>query len=167
MDRETYLLHQTPSRLGKDLIGFLPLEEGDILYEPFRGEGAFYNHFPENTSHLWTEIEEGKDCEDFSGNYDWVITNPPFCKPEGAGRVNAWWYYLDKFSKVAKKGIAFLSNDKCFSTLTPKRMDTLKERGFHITKTVLCAVKKWRGRYYFLVFTKGESKDFTYLRDTY
>ena len=168
MDKDDmYYLHQTPESLGKDLIGFLPLEEGDTLYEPFKGEGAFYNHFPEYTNKVWTEITEGRDCEDFSGNYDWVITNPPFQKPSNAGKVNAWWYYLNKFSQVANKGIAFLSNDRCFSTLTPKRMEILKERGFTLTKSVLCAVKKWRGRYYFLVFTKEEPGTFHYLRDSY
>jgi len=38
---DKYYLHQTPESLGKDLIGFLSLKEGDTLYEPFRGEGAF------------------------------------------------------------------------------------------------------------------------------
>lgn len=165
---DAYFLHQTPDSLGKDLVGFLPLVEGDTLYEPFKGEGAFYNHFPENTKKVWTEITEGRDCEDFSGNYDWVITNPPFQKPEGAGRINAWWYYLDKFSKVAKKGIAFLSNDRCFSTLTPRRVKILEERGFTLEKIRLCSVKKWRGRYYFLVFLRGSSSTlFSYSTKNY
>jgi len=164
---DTYYLHQTPESLAKELIKLVPLEKNDIVYEPFKGEGSFYNNFPEYTNNIWTEITKGRDCEDFSGGYDWIITNPPFRKPEGAGRVNAWWYYLDKFSKIANKGIAFLSNDRCFSTLTPRRIDILNQRGFYLTHINLSSIKKWRGRYYFLIFSKKDNGSFSFYRNTF
>lgn len=75
---ETYFFHQTPNTLARDLVQLLPLLPGDILYEPFKGEGSFYNAFPTENEKHYTEITEGLDYRDFNGEYDWVITNPPF-----------------------------------------------------------------------------------------
>ena len=38
MDKEVYSFHQTPKECAKDLIAFVPLVEGDIVVEPFKGE---------------------------------------------------------------------------------------------------------------------------------
>jgi hypothetical protein len=157
-DEETYQLHQTPAECAKDLIAFIPLVAGDIVLEPFRGEGAFYNNFPDNVIKGWAEIKEGRDYTELVGGYDWVITNPPFKLDTGQKKVNSFWFLLDYFSQRARKGIAFLGNDRCFSVLTPKRMDLLKQRGFKIVKIVVCSIKKWRGRYFFIVLQKeGQS----------
>jgi hypothetical protein len=157
MDKETYMFHQTPKECAKDLIAFVPLVEGDIVVEPFRGEGAFYDAFPSFVVKDWAEKEEGKDYTTLT-NYDWVITNPPFRFEINDKRVNSFWYLLDYYTTRAKKGIAFLGNDSCFSTLTPRRQALLKERGWKITKVVVCSIKKWRGRYFFFILQKeGES----------
>lgn len=154
MNRETYLFHQTPEQAAKDLLQFVSLQPGDKVIEPFKGEGAFYNNFPTYVQKDWAELEQGKDYTDISGEYDWVITNPPFKMDTGSKRVNSFWFLLDYYTQRAKKGVAFLGNDTCFSTLTPKRMNLLHERGFHITKVVVCSIKKWRGRYFFVVLEK-------------
>jgi hypothetical protein len=154
MDRETYLLHQTPEELCKELIKLCPLQTGDMVIEPFKGEGNFYNNFPTNVLKDWTEIEQGRDYKTIDIEYDWVITNPPFKLETGTKRVNSFWFLLDYFSTRAKKGIAFLGNDTCFSTLTPRRITLLQERGWFIQKIVVCAVKKWRGRYFFFILQK-------------
>ena len=156
MNPETYLLHQTPSTCAIDLIGLLPLQPLDMVIEPFKGEGAFYNAFPDYVLKDWAEKEEGKDYTDISGEYDWVVTNPPYRVETGSRRINSFWFLLDYYSLRAKKGIAFLANDKCFQVLTPRRMMLLKERGWSITKIVVCSIKKWRGRYFFLILEKRE-----------
>lgn len=154
MDKETYLLHQTPSECAKDCISLLTISDNDILFEPFKGEGAFYNHFPSENPKLWSEIEEGIDYKEIEEPYDWVITNPPFRLDTGTKRINSFWFLLDYFSQRARKGIAFLGNDKCFSSLTPKRIQLLKSRGWGITRITVCSIKKWRGRYFFIVLEK-------------
>jgi hypothetical protein len=165
---DAYQFHQTPADLAKDLLKFVPIQPGEKLYEPFKGEGAFFDNFPADNPKDWSEIEQGRDYKDFKGEYDWVITNPPFRLEDETGRrVNSFWYLLDFYSKSAKKGIAFLGNDRCFCTLTPKRQEILKSRGFVLTKVVVCNVKKWRGRYFFFVLERGDTSNFTYLRDTY
>jgi hypothetical protein len=155
--QQAYLFHQTPEELAKALIAKLPIQPTDWLYEPFKGEGAFFNNFPQANPKDWSEIKFGRDYKDYQLPYDWVITNPPFRleNPDGK-RKNAFWQLLDYYSQKAEKGIAFLGNDVCLSTLTPKRMALLRQRGWNITKVVVCGIKKWRGRYFFVVFEKKD-----------
>lgn len=167
MNKETYLFHQTPNECAKDLIPFVPLQPNDRVIEPFKGEGAFYNNFPSTVQKEWAELEQGRDYKDLSGEYDWVITNPPFRLETGTKRINSFWFLLDYYSQRAKKGIAFLGNDACFGTLTPRRMAILKERGWSVTKTVVCSIKKWRGRYFFIILEKNKPTCMEYLSSNY
>jgi len=166
MDAETYKFHQTPYECAKDLIAFVHLVEGDIVAEPFKGEGAFYNNFPDFVEKKWAEREQGVDYTALE-DYDWVITNPPFRLDVGDKRINSFWTLIDYYTTRARKGIAFLGNDYCFSTLTPKRQAVLKERGWVMTKVVVCNIKKWRGRYFFFILQKGEQGMMDYLPKTY
>ena len=154
MERNIYLFHQTPVALAQTLLKRIPLDPNDILYEPFKGEGAFYDNFPEGHPKDWSELEAGRDYRDYLGEYDWVITNPPFQLNEGGKRVNSIWFLLDYFSERARKGIAFLCNDNLLSTLTPIRIKKLEQRGFAVESITVCNVKRWRGRYFFIVFRK-------------
>lgn len=157
MKDEIYFFHQTPEELCKELIKKVPLIEGDKVLEPFKGEGSFYNNFPDNVEKDWCEIVEGKDYKDYDREIDWVITNPPFKLDDGNKRENSFFKLLKYYTLKAKKGIAFLGNDRCFSTLTPKRLRELNESGWYIQNIHCCSVKKWRGRYFFIIFEKKYS----------
>jgi len=157
MDRDIYLFHQTPDELAKQLILEVDLHDDDIILEPFRGEGAFYNNLPEYVKKEWCEIEDGRDYKDHEGHIDWVISNPPFKLEHDRGRINSFWYLIDYYTDRVSKGIAFLGNDNCFSSLTPLRIKKLNDKGFYINKIVVCSVKKWRGRYFFIVIDKKPS----------
>lgn len=162
-----YDLHQTPADLGRDLTKLLPLEPTDILYEPFRGDGAFYNAFPEANPKLWAEIVENKDFRTVEEPYDWVITNPPF-RVDGFGKTgNAIFPLLDYFVRRAKKGVAFLVSDQGLGTLTRIRRDALRALGWDLVSMTMCDVKKWRGRYYFLVFRPSTTTCLSYLPRSY
>lgn len=155
MKDKEYYFHQTPTKLAEDLMVFIPTEAGDTLLEPFKGEGAFYNIFPNYTNNIYCEIEEGIDYKEKTENIDWVITNPPFKLPDKNGKIkNAIFPLLLHFSLIAKKGIAFLVNDYGLNTLTTKRLQQIEENGFYLKKLIVCGVKKWRGRYYLMIFTK-------------
>ena len=169
MDRETYLFHQTPPELAKNLIAEVDLVRGDVVLEPFRGEGAFYNNFPEFVKKEWCEIEEGKDYKSHDhNNVDYVITNPPFrLETKSSGRENAFYNLLLYYTDKVNKGICFLGNDYCFSTLTPKRLKEINEKGFYLSKIVVCSVKKWRGRYFFIVFKKQRNDFYKYIEGNY
>jgi type I restriction-modification system DNA methylase subunit len=149
----TYLEHQTPPELCKKLIALVPLEPQDRVFEPFKGEGAFYDNFPDNVVKDWCEIRQGRNYKDHTGEYDWVITNPPFRieGEESKKKENAIWKFLRYYSDRAKKGIAFLMNDNCFSCLTPNRLKELNDKGWFIHSITCCSVKKWRGRYFWVI----------------
>ena len=163
---DKYYFHQTPSDCARDLIHHIPFLESDVLLEPFKGEGAFYNNFPEENRKLWSELEQGVDYRSIVEPYDWVISNPPFRLDTAGVRVNSFWFLLEYYSTRARKGIAFLGNDRCFSSLTPKRIKLLESRGWGITKIVVCSIKKWRGRYFFIILEKKDSC-MKYLEENY
>jgi len=64
----------TQSLVSKGIIDHL--KPSGVCLDPCKGDGSFYNHFPEGK--LYCEIEEGKDFFDFTDKVDWVIGNPPY-----------------------------------------------------------------------------------------
>jgi len=165
---ETYYFHQTPNDLAKELINKVPLVDGDKVVDTFRGEGSFYNNYPAYVEKGWCEIVEGIDYKDYQGEIDWIITNPPFRLEDKKGkRVNSFYPLLEYYSTRVKKGIAFLGNDYCFSTLTPLRMKKLNELGWYLQGYTICNVKKWRGRYFFMIFTKQKNNNINFLLNSY
>ena len=166
---ENYDFHQTPPQLGRDLMAYLAphIAPDDVLYEPFAGEGAFLNAFPAGNPAHWTEIAKGRDYKDFTETYDWVITNPPF-KVDGVGKSgNAIWPLLDHFTDHARKGVAFFISDYGLGTLTAKRREMLREKGWDIVDIVMAQVKKWRGRYYFVIVKPSTTTCLHYLTGNY
>lgn len=67
----------TPPKIAKKIISALPIEPTDFLLDPFKGEGAFYDQFPDNPKD-WCEITGGRDFYDWDTEVDWVISNPPY-----------------------------------------------------------------------------------------
>jgi hypothetical protein len=169
MKDDKYWFHQTPAKLAADLIEFVPIIAGDSILEPFKGEGAFYNSFPDHTNKIYSEIEEGIDYRDLKTEHvDWVITNPPFKLPDQNGKMkNSIFPLLVHYSLIAKKGIAFLVSDYALNSLTTRRLQKMKETGFYLKQMIVCGAKKWRGRYYFLIFTKEPCNFMTGLLTTY
>ena len=165
---DMYMFHQTPAELAADLMNFVPLEASDRCYEPFAGENAFFNAFPKSLQTEWSEITRGRCYKDYNKEYDWVITNPPFKIPNDKGVLkNAIFPLLLYFAARAKKGIAFLVSDYAFNSLTPVRIAKMKALGFYLQSLTTCAVKEWRGRYYFMVWTKMPTNFLTCLNKTY
>jgi len=162
---ETYYFHQTPNDLCVELIKLVPLVKNDKVFEPFKGEGSFYNNFPDFVEKDYTEIMEGLDYKDYHKPIDWIITNPPFrLDTEEVGkRENSFFKLLKYYMTRANKGIAFLGNDYCFGTLTPKRLKEINTEGWYIHNIVCCSIKKWRGRYFFIIFKKEPSDFYKYV----
>ena len=103
------------------------LINGDIVLEPFKGEGAFYNNLPDNIVKRYCEIEEGIDFRSYAENVDWVISNPPFRLLDGESRSNSIYKIILHFSLMVNKGMCFLINDYGLSTLTPNRLKQLND----------------------------------------
>ena len=160
---DQYYFHQTPRECAADLIQFIPLEEGDRVLEPFKGEGAFYDQFPDFVEKDWCEITQGRDYKDYEEKYDWVVSNPPF-KVDGK---NAVWTLVDYFTDRAEKGVAFLVSDYGFSTLTPIRQRVLEQKNWGLTHMTMVNIKKWRGRYFLLIFQKDKPSIMSHLLKNY
>lgn len=153
MKDDKYYFHQTPRELTEKLIKYVDFQDDDIVLEPFKGEGAFYDVLPNNIVKHWCEIEEGVDYKDFDGKIDWVITNPPF-KLDGK---SVFFELLKYYSSRVNKGICFLGSDYCFCSLTPKRIKELNNEGLYLDKLIVTSIKKWRGRYFFMIFKKQKN----------
>ena len=151
--------HYTNENMVKDLIKIIPFRKNDIVLDAGSGKNkVFYNNIPTKCKRNECEIEDGKDFFDEFLKYDWLIGNPPF---------NIGWKFIEKASEISKKGMAFLGNINFFNSLTPKRLEFLKEKGFTISKIHLVADKRWYGRYYFIIFTKDDNKVFSWNLKTY
>jgi len=71
------------------------------------------------------------------------------------------------FNYNSIQNVYFLCNDACFGTLTPSRRKVMEEEGIFINEITTCAVKKWRGRYYFVLFSRKKNDNFKYLLENY
>lgn len=169
IDDDLYMFHQTPAELCKKLIDLTPFDIGDSVLEPFKGTGSFYNAFPEHVKKDWCEIREGKDYKDFKGTIDWVCSNPPFKLENDVTnkKENVFYKLLLHFTQICNKGIAFLGNDYCLSSLTAPRIKELNSRGFYIHNIIVCSIKKWRGRYFYIILKKQPNNFFTFIEGSY
>ena len=164
---DTYYFHQTPYKLAKDLIAQIDFSDVKNIYEPFCGEGAFYKNFPKGIPKFKSEIEDGEDFKDFdieANQIDSIITNPPF-KLEGRNAFFSLIMYF--FNYPCIKNVYFLCNDYCFNSLTPSRRKVMEDDGIYINEITTCAVKKWKGRYYFVLFSRKKNDSFKYLLENY
>ena len=157
---ELYLFHQTPIELAKKLISFIPFKQEDIVYEACAGEGAFFNNFPIYTKNYSTEINKGTCFTSFTDKVDWVVTNPPYNLVLNDKKIrSSFWYLLKYFCNQSRKGIALLGNYNCLNSLSPKRMKELESMGWYLNNIVICDIKKWNNRYFFMIFSRVKIND--------
>jgi hypothetical protein len=139
----------TPKELVKDCIKIVDIVESDILLDPFLGEGAFYNQYPEKNKKFWCEIEKNKDFLKYTDKVDWIISNPPFSK------LNI---ILDHCCLIANKGFGLILLS---TALTVPRINRMKEKGFKIVKILFFQVPEWFGfNCIFVLFSKNGNEIF-------
>ena len=71
-------LVMTPVAVAKATIALYDIPSGSLILDPCRGDGAFYDNYPEDCDKQWCEITEGRDFFDRLNYADWIITNPPY-----------------------------------------------------------------------------------------
>lgn len=113
-------LVMTPRELAREIVEhFGP--SGKIL-DPSRGEGAFYDCFPDDAEKFYCELSEGTSFFDFTEHVDWIVTNPPWSKMRD---------FL-KHGMSVSDNIVYLCTLNHF--LTRARLRDLREYGFGIVE---------------------------------
>ena len=138
----------TPAGLVKQLIQQTPFHDADLVLDPFRGEGVFFNNFT-NDHKDWCEIEEGRDFFQYSESVDWILSNPPFSMITETIRHSV---------KIAKKGFAYIMPTY---SVTHNRINMAASFGFKLDKIVFFKTpKNWNLGFQmcYAIWTKDEAK---------
>jgi len=74
---------------------------------------------------------------------------------------------LERSMNISTKTIAMLLNHKMLNSLTPIRLEEYKQKGWVITAIHIVNVKKWYGRYWFVIFKKNGKSIITWSLKNY
>ena len=146
---------QTPGEICKKIIGLVPWTEGELVLEPFRGDGNFYNNLPGTVRKDWCEIRQGRDFFHYDGQPETIITNPPF--RDKAGGDDLVIPSLERCLQLARNRVIFFVNHKSFNSLTAGRLKRYGEWGWAVTHLSVWDTSKWFGRYYLTIWEKDKS----------
>ena len=149
--------YYTNPQMVKDLIAITPIDLNDKVLDAGSGDGVWFNNL-KTPQKFECEIERGCDFYEWDKKVDWVIGNPPFHES---------WKFFDMASRITQKGIALLINNLAFNSWTPRRYETMKERGFYLTRLHIVQDSRWFGRYYYLIFTKKRNNFVSWNTKTY
>lgn len=156
---EDISFHYTNEAMVKDLLTLVPLKASDTVLDAGSGKNkVWFNNIKRVKAKYECEIEDGFDFMDWEKRVDWVVGNPPF---------HQGWLFLEKASKIANKGIAFLGNLNFWNCLTTRRLEILREMGFEIQRIHIVNDKRWFGRYYFIVISKTPNSLLSWKTGTY
>ena len=139
---------ETPIETVKELLALISFVESDFVVDVGSGKNKiWFKNIPTKRKEE-LELDEGKDFLEYNKQVDWIVGNPPFNK-------------LIEFSfhstKLCRKGFGFLISNARLNQITARRLNLLAEKGFYLNKIHITEIKKWFGRYYFIVFTKNKS----------
>lgn len=165
MQTLNYYEIQTPSDVWSEILKLNPINPDDCFYEPFKGTGSLYNQI--TNKKYWTEITEDKNVFDFDkkDEVNVIYSNFPFkCLiPNKKGEMqykNAAYffleYFIDNYPNLHTLGTLVSSN--LFTSMTPFRLNKLKQKGFQIANITVLNTNYWRSTYYFVLFKKFDGE---------
>tara|TARA_R110002020_G_scaffold131690_3_gene294345 strand:+ start:1454 stop:1957 length:504 start_codon:yes stop_codon:yes gene_type:complete len=145
----------TPEDVSKDIISQLKINEQDTVLEPFKGEGSFYNQLPP-CKKFYCEKDENINFFDWQEKVDWIVSNPPFKILVDDVPKNGLIPIIEHSMKITNKGFGYLINHRIFNALTVRRLRLWQKADFNITYMKVYEIKKWFGRYFFILFEKDK-----------
>ena len=151
----------TKPTMAKFIIDGIDWEDGEEVLEPCRGDGAFYDNFPDTVNKDWCEINEGRDFFDYDKQVETILTNPPFVPRKLA------WAFQVKAMEICRKRIYWLMNLTSLNIFTPKRLDEMKDKGWFIQSFNIVADKRWFGRYCVVKIGREDIGTFKWCRTTF
>ena len=144
----------TPLPLAIKLIEMTNIQPLDIVLDPSKGLGVFYDNLPE-CSKDWCEIEENIDFYKYTNNVDVIIGNPPFSQ---------WTKWIKKTIELNPKKIAYVIG--CLN-LTKSRIKLLQSHNYFLTKFTIVSVNKWFSQTYLVVFEKNATPIIDLITENY
>jgi hypothetical protein len=121
-----------------------------IIYEPFKGNGSYYNLMKEKYTDcnvIYSEIDEGLDFFDYHDKVDYIISNPPYSIIDKV---------LEHSVSLKPKIISYLIG---FGNLTTKRIEYMNKYGYYIIDFHLTKVWKWYGMSLIVSFSNEVDKN--------
>ena len=134
----------TPLTLVKVHLDFITefIKEGDKWFDPFYGEGAYYNAYPTENK-MFTEIAMGKDFFEFKEEVDMIVSNPPYSMIDKV---------LEHSVSLKPRVISYLIG---MGNMTTRRIENMNKHGYGLAKVQMTKVFKWYGMSLIVVFVKG------------
>ena len=123
----------TPKELAAHAISMVEAQEGEVWWEPFYGEGVYYDQYPKNFRKTYTEIELGLDAFEYTGPADIVSTNPPYSLLSKVIEM-----LIEKNPRVIQLLIGTMN-------LTMPRVRKLEAAGYYMKKLHYCDIHGWFG----------------------
>ena len=145
--------HYTPLEICKKLLLDLDFKEDEETLEPCIGRDKnFYNLIPYKKD--WGEIEEGRDIftYEFNRTFNKIILNPPY--KDNETKKNIGMLFIFKCLELCSDECWCLCNNAMFNSLTPIRLNKIKDMGFGISFMRILNINIWYGRYYWICFKK-------------
>jgi hypothetical protein len=155
----------TPKAVAQTHISLIPTTDEEVWYDPFRGNGAYYNQFPAANPKEWCELLRDRNfftpleymARTVSAddphvsipmrNPDVICSNPPFSILD---RV------LQHSIDLKPRIISYLL---LHGAMTPKRMELLNRAGYGLVAIYTCKVYAWYGMAEAYVFERGKDND--------
>ena len=154
--------HYTPKEITKELIKDIEFIDGDSVLETCKGSGSFYDILPDNTVNDWCEIDMGRDFFEYTKKIDISIANPPYRIEIDGELKNAIIKWMNHQFSITNKECWYLLNGKCWSSMTPIRLNKWKALGWNMCFMRILNIKKWYGRYYWVCFSKTRPSIITF-----
>jgi len=141
----------TPESLVKiHLEKFKDIPNSSVIFEPFYGEGVYYNEmckmFP-NCNVVYTEIDKGLDFFEYKEKADYIISNPPYSVIDKV---------LTHSVSLKPKIISYLIG---FHNLTARRVEYMNNNGYYITDFHLTKVMAWYGMSLIITFSNTATEN--------
>jgi hypothetical protein len=139
----------TPKPVAELMISLCEIKENEIVLDPCRGGGVFYDNLPNNCIKKYCEIEEGIDFLEFNEKVDLIIGNPPY---------SIWNKWIEHTIKLNPKKICYIMNS---FNLTDKRVLYLMENGYNISKFHILKIEWFFGHSFIVIFEKNINSIFS------
>jgi len=142
--------YYTPESLVRLHLSNIQSQESLLVYEPFRGKGAYFNlfaeYFPTSFYH-WSEIDDGFDFFDYRGEPDIIVSNPPFSI---LNRV---------FQRCYELNPRIISLLLLQHAVTPCRIRDANQAGYYVVGYHLTRVDRWFGCAVILTLSREVEKN--------